>query len=183
MVPLPVRPAPVTALSIDFPPEMDPLAWQVIAALLVVVGLAGTVLPVLPGVALVFTGLTLAAWADGFARVGAFTIAILGLLTALAVAADFVASALGAKKLGASPRGILGATIGAVVGIFFGLPGLVLGPFLGAVAGELSARRELLHAGRAGLGTWVGIVLGSVAKLTLAFLMVGVFATAWLLGA
>ena len=101
----------------------------------------------------------------------------------VAFSADFVASALGAKKLGASPRGILGATIGAVVGIFFGLPGLVLGPFLGAVAGELSARRELLHAGRAGLGTWVGIVLGSVAKLTLAFLMVGVFATAWLLGA
>ena len=183
MVPLPFRPAPVTALSTDFPPDMDPLAWQVIAALLVIVGLAGTVLPVLPGVALVFTGLTLAAWADGFARVGAFTIAILGALTALAVAADFIASALGAKKLGASPRGILGATIGAVVGIFFGLPGLVLGPFLGAVAGELSARRELLHAGRAGLGTWIGIVLGSVAKLTLAFLMVGVFATAWLLGA
>jgi len=104
---MPFRPVPVTALSTDFPPEMDPLAWQVIAALLVVVGLAGTVLPVLPGVALVFTGLTLAAWADGFARVGAFTIAILGLLTALAVAADFVASALGAKKLGASPRGAI----------------------------------------------------------------------------
>lgn len=161
---------------------MDPLAWHVIAALLVIVGLAGTVLPVLPGIAFVFGGLLLAAWADGFARVGAVTVAILGLLTALALAADFLASALGAKKLGASPRGILGATIGAVVGIFFGIPGLVLGPFVGAVAGELSARRELLHAGRAGMGTWIGIVLGSVAKLTLAFLMVGVFATAWLLG-
>jgi len=68
------------------------------------------------------------------------------------------------------------------VGIFFGLPGLVLGPFVGAVAGELSANRELLHAGRAGLGTWLGLLLGTVAKLTLAFLMVGVFATAWMLG-
>ncbi len=169
---------PVTARQ----PAMDPLAFQVIAALLVIVGLAGTVLPVLPGVALVFAGFLLAAWADGFQRVGTLTLVILGLLTALAMAADFAASALGAKKLGASPRGILGATLGAIVGIFFGIPGLVLGPFIGAVAGELSAHRELLHAGRAGLGTWLGLLLGSVAKLTLAFLMVGVFATSWLLG-
>jgi hypothetical protein len=161
---------------------MDPLVLQVAAAVLVLAGLAGTVLPVLPGVPFVFAGLLLAAWADGFARVGAVTLAVLGLLTVLAVAADFAASALGARKMGASPRGIAGATVGAVVGIFFGLPGIVLGPFVGAVAGELSANRELLHAGRAGLGTWIGILLGSVAKLTLAFLMVGVFATAWVLG-
>jgi len=161
---------------------MDPIYFQVIAAILVIVGLAGTVLPVLPGVALVFAGFLLAAWADGFQRVGVLTLVILGLLTALAMAADFAASALGAKKLGASPRGILGATLGAIVGIFFGIPGLILGPFIGAVAGELFANRELLHAGRAGLGTWLGLLLGSVAKLTLAFLMVGVFATSWLLG-
>jgi hypothetical protein len=161
---------------------MDPLFLQVAAVLLVIIGLAGTVLPVLPGTALVFGGLLLAAWADGFSRVGALTLVILGLLTALAFAADFIASALGAKKLGASPRGITGAAVGAVVGLFFGLPGIVLGPFVGAGAGELSARRELLHAGRAGLGTWIGLVLGTIAKLTLSFLMVGVFATAWLLG-
>ncbi len=159
---------------------MDPLVYQVIAALLVIVGLAGTVLPVMPGIAFVFGGLLLAAWADNFQRVGTVTLVILGLLTALAVAADFLASALGAKRMGASPRAIVGATLGAFVGIFFGLPGLVVGPFIGAVAGELSANRELLHAGRAGLGTWMGLLLGSIAKLTLAFLMVGVFATAWL---
>ena len=161
---------------------MDPLFFHVVAVILVIVGLAGTVLPVLPGVAFIFLGLLLAAWADGFQRVGAVTLAILGLLTLLAVATDFLASALGAKKLGASPRAVAGATLGAIVGIFFGLPGLVLGPFVGAVAGELSANRPLLHAGKAGLGTWLGLLLGSVAKLTLAFLMVGVFATAWLLG-
>ncbi len=161
---------------------MDPLVFQLFAALLVIVGIAGTVLPVLPGVAFVFGGLLLAAWADGFQRVGAVTVAILGVLTALAVAADFMASAFGAKRMGASPRAIAGATLGAVVGIFFGLPGLLLGPFVGAVAGELSARRELRHAGRAGLGTWVGLLLGSIAKLAIAFTMVGVFATAWLLG-
>jgi len=159
---------------------MDPLVYQVVAALLVIIGLAGTVLPVLPGIAFVFGGLLLAAWADDFQRVGAVTLVILGLLTVLALVADFLASALGAKRMGASPRAIVGATLGAVVGIFFGLPGLVVGPFIGAVAGELSANRQLLHAGRAGLGTWLGLLLGSVVKLTLAFLMVGVFATAWL---
>ncbi len=161
---------------------MDPLYLHIAAALLVLVGLAGTVLPALPGVVLVFAGLLLSAWADGFQRVGAVTIVVLGALTALAMVADLAASALGAKRLGASPRAMLGAAVGAVAGIFFGLPGLVLGPFVGAVAGELSARRDLLHAGRAGLGTWLGLLLGSVAKLTLAFLMVGVFAAAWLLG-
>jgi uncharacterized protein YqgC (DUF456 family) len=160
---------------------MDPLFFQIAAVLLVVIGMAGTLLPVLPGEPFVFGGLLLAAWADGFQRVGTITLVILGFLTALAVAADFVASAFGAKKMGASPRAVLGATIGAVVGIFFGLPGLVLGPFVGAVAGELSANRELLHAGKAGLGTWLGLLLGSVVKLTLAFLMLGVFATSWLL--
>jgi uncharacterized protein YqgC (DUF456 family) len=160
---------------------MDPLFFQIAAVLLVVIGMAGTLLPVLPGEPFVFGGLLLAAWADGFQRVGTITLVILGFLTALAVAADFVASAFGAKKIGASPRAVLGATIGAVVGIFFGLPGLVLGPFVGAVAGELSANRELLHAGKAGLGTWLGLLLGSVVKLTLAFLMLGVFATSWLL--
>jgi uncharacterized protein YqgC (DUF456 family) len=161
---------------------MDPLVFQVVAALLVIVGIAGTVLPVLPGVAFVFGGLLLAAWADGFQRVGAITVVILGILTALAIAADFMASAFGAKRMGASPRAVAGATVGAIVGIFFGLPGLVLGPFVGAVAGELSANRELRHAGRAGLGTWIGLLLGSIAKLALAFLMVGVFAAAWLWG-
>jgi uncharacterized protein YqgC (DUF456 family) len=160
---------------------MDSLAYQVVAILLVIVGLAGTVVPILPGVPLVFGGLLVAAWADGFQRVGAVTLAILGLLTLLAVLADFAASAFGAKKMGASPRAVLGATLGAIVGPFFGLPGLVLGPFVGAVAGELSANRQLLHAGKAGLGTWLGLLLGSVAKLTLAFLMVGVYATAWLI--
>jgi len=162
---------------------MELVAYQVIAALLVLVGIAGTVVPVLPGVPLVFGGLALAAWAEGFQRVGTVTLVILGVLTALAVLADLAASAFGAKRMGASPRAVVGASIGAVVGLFFGLPGLVLGPFLGAVAGELSANRALLHAGRAGLGTWLGLLLGSIAKLTLAFLMLGVFATSYLLSA
>ena len=149
--------------------------------MLVLIGLAGTLLPILPGVPLIFVGLLVAAWADNFQHVGAVTLTILGVLTALAIAADFLASALGAKKLGASPKAVVGATLGAIVGMFFGLPGLVLGPFVGAVVGELSAKRELLQAGKSGLGTWLGLLLASVAKLTLSFLMLGVFITAYLL--
>ena len=160
---------------------MDPLLLKILAAVLVLIGLAGTLLPILPGVPLIFMGLLVAAWADNFQHVGAVTLTILGVLTALAIAADFLASALGAKKLGASPKAVVGATLGAIVGMFFGLPGLVLGPFVGAVVGELSAKRELLQAGKSGLGTWLGLLLASVAKLTLSFLMLGVFVTAYLL--
>lgn len=160
---------------------MDPLLLKILAAVLVLIGLAGTLLPILPGVPLIFMGLLVAAWADNFQHVGAVTLTILGVLTALAIAADFLASALGAKKLGASPKAVVGATLGAIVGMFFGLPGLVLGPFVGAVVGELSAKRELLQAGKSGLGTWLGLLLASVAKLTLSFLMLGVFITAYLL--
>lgn len=159
---------------------MEPLLIKILAAALVLVGLAGTVVPILPGVPLVFAGLLMVAWADQFQHVGAVTLTILGVLTVLSLVADFLASALGAKKLGASPRAVAGATIGALVGILFGLPGLIFGPFIGAVLGELSANRALVQAGKAGLGTWIGLLLGSVVKLTLSFLMVGIFLTAHL---
>ena len=160
---------------------MDPNAYLALAALLVIVGLVGTVLPVLPGVLLVFGGLFLAAWAEGFARVGMVALAIIGILAALAFVADFVASLLGAKRVGASPRALVGASIGGVVGIFFGIPGILLGPFLGAVLGELWARGGLKQAGKVGVGTWVGLLVAAVAKVVIAFAMIGVFFIAYLL--
>lgn len=150
--------------------------WLVAAALLVLVGLAGIVLPALPGVILIFCGLLLAAWAEGFQYVGAGTLAILGALALLAWLLDWAAGALGAKRFGASRQAILGAALGALVGIFFALPGLLLGPFLGAVVGELVARRSLAQAGRAGLGAWLGLLLGLAAKLALSVSMIAVFA-------
>ena len=149
--------------------------WWLLSALLVVGGLAGTVLPALPGVPMVFAGLFLAAWITGFEPVGWMTIAVLGVLTAVAWLLDFLAAALGAKQLGASQRAFWGATFGAIAGIFFGLPGIVLGPFVGAVVAELSGGRDLQQAGQAGLGAWIGIVIGTAAKLAIAFLMVGLF--------
>ena len=153
----------------------------VLAAVLVVLGIAGTVLPLLPGVAFVFAGLFLAAWVEDFARVGALALVIIGALGALGLAVDFLASLMGAKRAGASPQALVGATLGAIVGLFFGIPGLILGPFVGAVAGEFVAKRELLQAGKVGLGTWIGLVVAAVAKVVIAFLMVATFAASWLL--
>ena len=151
-------------------------SWLVLAALLVVVGVVGLVLPGLPGAPLVFAGLLLAAWAENFAYVGAGTLVVLALLAAATLVVDFLASAVGARRFGASPRAALGAALGGLVGLFFGLPGLVVGPFLGAVAGELTARRSLGEAGRAGVGATLGLAVGLAARIALGFSMLAVFA-------
>jgi uncharacterized protein YqgC (DUF456 family) len=151
------------------------------ALLLVLIGLIGALVPVLPGPVLVFAGLLLASWADDFARVGPATLAILALLTVAVYVVDFLAGAYGVEKTGASRRAVLGAVVGTVVGLFFGLAGLILGPFVGAVLGELTVKPRLLDAGRAGAGAWLGIVLGAAAKMALIFVMLGVFLTAYFL--
>lgn len=153
--------------------------WPVVALLLVLAGIAGTVLPALPGAPLVFAGLLVLAWADGFERVGAAPLVLCALLAAATFAVDVAATALGAKRVGASPWALVGAAVGTLVGLFFGIPGLLLGPFVGAAAGEAIAVRDLAQAGRAGLGTWIGLVLGSLAKLALVLAMLAVFAVAW----
>lgn len=150
--------------------------WWLLAALLVVAGLVGTVVPALPGAPLVFAGLFLGAWIGSFEAVGWATLGVLALLAVLAWVVDFVAAALGARYVGAGPRAFWGATLGAVVGMFFGLAGLLLGPFIGAVAGELSVGRGLRQSGRAGVGAWLGVVFATAAKLALVFLMIGIFA-------
>jgi len=151
------------------------ILWWVLAALIVIAGLVGTVVPALPGVPLVFAGLFIGAWIDDFSTVGWATVGVLAALAFLGWIVDFVASAVGARYLGASSRAFWGATAGAVVGIFFGVPGMLLGPFLGAVLGELSGGRDLVRSGRAGLGAWLGMVLATAVKLAIAFLMIGLF--------
>ena len=150
------------------------------AIVLVVLGFAGLILPAIPGVPLVFAGMLLAAWAGDFHQVGAVTLVVLGLLTALSVLVDILATVLGAKRVGASRKALVGAMVGTVVGLFFGLLGLFAGPFIGALAGELWHGRQLGQATRVGAGTWLGILLGTVLKLGLAFAMLGLFAFAWL---
>ena len=156
--------------------------YFVASALLILVGMAGTVVPVLPGVPLVFAGMWLAAWTDGYQHIGTFTLILLGALALLALAIDFFASLLGAKRVGASTRALWGATLGAIVGLFFGIPGLLLGPFCGALIGELSSGSAMDHATRVGVGTWLGLLFGTLAKLALCFTMLGIFVFAFLLG-
>src|SRR5689334_6395379 len=154
---------------------MENSIYYGLAVVLVVVGLAGTVLPAIPGVALIFAGLLLAAWADGFAHVGAVALAIIGVLAALSFVVDFLASLLGAKRVGASPLALAGAAVGGLAGLFLGLAGLVFGPFVGAALGKYVARRSLRQAGKVGLGTWLGLLFAAAAKVILAVMMIVTF--------
>lgn len=155
------------------------LLW-VLAFVLILVGLIGTLLPVMPGALLVFLGMFAGAWADDFSRVGWAVLGVLAILTVLFYVLDFLAGAYGARRLGASRWGVIGAILGALVGMFFGFVGVVVGPFVGAVVGELLARRGLLEASRAGAGAWIGLVLSVAARLALIFAMLGIFVIAYL---
>lgn len=160
---------------------MDPQTLHyLLAAVLVVVGLLGTVLPILPGLPLMFAGMLLAAWAGDFQRIGTWTLVVLGLLVLVSILVDLLASIIGARRVGASNKALWGAGIGGLVGIFFGIPGLLAGPFLGAAAGEMAHGRAWRDASRVGLGTWLGLALGAVLKIALAFSMLAVFAFALL---
>jgi uncharacterized protein len=153
--------------------------YYVLAVILVLVGFAGVILPALPGLPLVFAGMLLAAWAGDFQQIGWVTLVVLGLLTLLSVGVDFFATLVGAKRVGASRKALLGAVLGTFAGLFFGPIGLFAGPFVGALLGELWHGREIGQAAKVGLGTWLGILLGTVLKLGLAFAMLGLFAFAW----
>jgi uncharacterized protein YqgC (DUF456 family) len=154
------------------------LLWAA-ALVMVAVGLAGIVLPALPGTLLILGGLVVAAWADGFTRVGVWTLALIAVIGVLSYAVDLVAAALGTKKLGASPRAVVGAGLGTMLGLFFGLPGIIFGPLVGAIAGELTTHRDLRRAGRAGMAAWIGFAIGTAVKIAMAFSMIAIFLTAF----
>jgi uncharacterized protein YqgC (DUF456 family) len=147
----------------------------------VVFGCAAPGGPPLPGAPLVFAGLLVAASIDGFQRVGWFTLGVLGVLTLVSFGVDFVAAALGARRVKASKLALVGATLGTLAGLFFGLPGLIVGPFLGSAVGEYIAQRDLRRAGKVGVGTWLGMLAGVVLKLAIIFTMLGVFTLAYAL--
>ncbi len=150
------------------------------AIVLVVLGLAGILLPMLPGTPLVFAGLWLLAWLDDFSRVSVATVVVLAAMALLAWLVDYIAAALGVRRSGASGLAVLGAAIGALLGLAAGLVGVVVGPIAGAVIGEWLARRNHVQAARAGLAAGLGFLLAVAAKIGLAFTMLGIFAVAWL---
>ena len=154
--------------------EPSTILW-ILAFILTVAGLAGLVLPALPGAPLLFAGLFCAAWAENFQHVGLWTLLALAVMAALTYVVEFAASLLGAKKFGASRMALAGATIGGIVGIFFGIPGIILGPFIGAVGGELLELRSIGQAGLVGLGTVIGLAIGVAGKLAIGIAMTGLF--------
>ena len=148
-------------------------ALWVIGGVLVIVGLAGVVLPALPGTWLILAGLIVAAAAEGFTRVGVTTLVVIGVLGLASYVIDFLAAGIGTKKLGASPRAMAGA-----IGTWWAVlraAGLVVGPFMGAAIGEWTVHKDLGKSGKAGAAAWIGFAIGTALKVAVAFLMIGLF--------
>ncbi len=153
--------------------------YWIIAGLLVFIGFVGLLVPILPGIVFIFSGLLLAAWIDGFARVSEMTMIIIGTFSLIAWAVDFFASYFTAKKANASKLALYGVVIGALVGISGGVVGLIVGPVIGAVIGEFIARRNSGDAARVGVAAGLGFVVALVVKLVLAIMIASIFAYAY----
>ena len=153
---------------------MTAILW-IGAAALIVIGVVGTVVPALPGAAFVFAGIALAAWIDHFARIPPWLLAHLGVMTAMAWLVDYVAAAMGAKRVGASRLAIVGAVLDTLAGILSGLWGLLFMPLVGAAIGEYVAQRDMRRAGKVAIATWVALLLGSAAKIAIVLTMGGIF--------
>ena len=154
--------------------DQSSILW-IIGAILTVTGLSGLLLPIVPGAPVLFLGLLLGAWAENFHYIGPCTLLILAVMMAMTYVVEFAASVLGVKKYGGSRRAMAGAALGGIVGIFLGVPGILLGPFVGAVIGELSLQRTLDEASRAGFGTVVGLAIGLAGKFAIGIAMIGLF--------
>lgn len=149
-----------------------------VAIVLMAIGIIGTVVPILPGTTIILAAALLHRFALGPTRSLGWS-ALIGLI-ALALVSyvlDAGAGYFGAKKFGATKWGIFGGVIGGLAGIFFGLPGIFLGPVVGAFAGEFLSGKALIKAGRAGWGTVVGLLVGMLAKIVLGLAMVAIFLT------
>ncbi len=156
------------------------VALWIVSWALIAVGVAGTVLPALPGTALVLGGAVLGAWIDDFTRVGGGVITALAVLAVISWVLDYVAGVMGAKKAGASRQALIGAAVGTVVGLFMGIVGVLFMPLVGAAVGEYMARRDHEGAMKVGVATWVGLMIGMIAKVVIAFIMLGIFIAALL---
>lgn len=152
---------------------------NVLAAALILVGLAGAVVPLLPGIPFIFGGIWLAATVDHYQHLGSGWLIGIGSIGAVGVVLDLTAAALGAKRVGASAQAISGALIGTLVGLFVGIPGLIFGPFLGALMGELAAGGSMLRSTHVGVAAWIGLIFGTLIKLAVSIMMVVLFAAAW----
>ncbi len=142
-------------------------------------GLAGTIVPLVPGLPLIFGTALLYGLLTDFARIGAGPLVALALIAVVVQGCDYLAGAWGARKFGGGKWGIVGAMAGGLVGtILFSIPGLVLGTAIGATAGELAGGRKFEQSARAGLGTLVGFLAGTLVRVCAGVVMIGVFTVA-----
>lgn len=158
--------------------ESNALIWLLVIALMVV-GLIGTVLPALPGVVLVLAGVIVGAWIDDFAKVPVWAVVLIAVLAVIAWVTDYVATLMGAKKAGASKLALIGAAVGTVLGIFTGLIGLLFMPLIGAGIGQYLSERDSKNAAKVGIATWLGLLVGTVLKIAIVFMMLGIFWVAY----
>jgi uncharacterized protein len=152
------------------------LFWWLLTVVLFAVGLIGTVAPVLPGTTIILAAAIIHRLVLGAEKsIGWKTIVVLVLLTLLSYVFDFLGSYFGAKYFGATKLGAFGAVIGALVGLFFGIPGLFVGPVIGAFVGEFLAGKRMVDAGRAGWGSLLGNLGAMLGKLIIALAMISIF--------
>jgi len=157
---------------------MNATLWWILSIALIVLALAGIVVPALPGTLLVFAGILLGAWIDHFTRVGPVALSAVAVLAVLSLLMDYVAAMLGARRAGASRQAVIGAALGTIVGLLMGLVGVLFMPLVGAAADEYLARKDHGQAVKVGIATWLGLLAGMLAKFVLAFMMIGIFVVA-----
>lgn len=159
-----------TLASVDW---VNILLW-VLSIASIVIGVAGAVVPALPGIPMVFVGALIAAWIGDFEHITWVTLVVLGILTVVGLAVDWFAQTLGAQRAGATKYGIVGSMIGTILGLFMGLFGILFMPLIGAFVGEYIGQRNLRIATNVGWATWVGMLVGTALKLAISFIMIGI---------
>ena len=156
-----------------------PSLWWTLTLALMLIGLVGTVVPLLPGTTVILTAAIVHHVMLGEAQsVGWWTLVGLAVLTVLSYVLDMVSGSIGARWFGATRWGALGGIVGAIVGVFFFPLGLFLGPMIGVLAGEILGGKGLLPAGKSSWGTLLGTTAGMVAKVTIGVAMIAWFLVA-----